>query len=443
MDVHHGLKGGRSVRVERADHSRVVAGRGGRGYVQHPYGYHGHEYGHRTYYEHGRAYDHFYRGYSYHGAYVEMYSPSVYYAPAFYGWAYNPWVAPVPYAWGFAATPWFGFYGGFFAPYPVYATPSLWLTDYMISQSLAANYQAAQDAQAQGQGQAQDDAPAADAAPLSAAIKDQIAAEVQRQIALENSEAQAQAATPGAEQDPASSGIQRMLTDGVQHVFVVGADLDLTDAAGNECAVSEGDALQLTGPAGADADSATLAVLASKGKKECPKGDTVSVAFADLQDMQNHMRETIDAGLGELQAKGGKGGLPAVPASAAAPPKKAAFAMDAPPPDPAAATQINQSWGEADKAEQEVAGQVTPDGGGGQPAAAAQPLAGGGGAAAAPAPIAAPEAPPANIDLGQTIDQVTAALGQPKSIVNLGTKKIYVFKDMKVTFKDGKVSDVQ
>jgi hypothetical protein len=429
MDVHHGLNGSRRVSVERADHSRVVAERGGRGYVQHPYGFHGHEYGHRTYYEHGRAYDRFYRGYSYHGAYVEMYSPAVYYAPAFYGWAYNPWAVPIAYpvaAWGWAATPWFGFYGGFFAPYPVYATPSLWLTDYMISQSLAANYQAAQDAQAQGQGQVQDQAPAPDAAPLSAAVKDQIAAEVQRQIALENSEAQAQATNAGAEQDPASSGIQRMLTDGVQHVFVVGKDLDLTDAAGNECAVSEGDALQLTGPAGADADAATLAVLASKGKKECPKGDTVSVAFADLQDMQNHMRETIDQGLGELQAKGGKGGLPAVPASAAAPPKKAAFAADAPPPDATAATQINQSWGEADKSEQEVAGQVAPDAGGGQPAAAAPPA-----------------APPVSVDLGQTIDQVTAALGQPKNIVNLGTKKIYVFKDMKVTFKDGKVSDVQ
>jgi hypothetical protein len=212
-------------------------------------------------------------------------------------------------------------------------------------------------------------------------------------------------------------------------VFVVGADLDLTDAAGNECAVSEGDALQLTGPAGADADTATLAVLASKGKKECPKGDTVSVAFADLQDMQNHMRETIDAGLGELQAKGGKGGLPAVPPSAAAPPKKAAFAMDAPPPDPDAANQISQSWGESDKAEQEVSGQVAPDGGAA--------------AAAAPAAPAAPAGPPPSIDLGQTIDQVTGSLGQPKSIVNLGTKKIYVYKDMKVTFKDGKVSDVQ
>ncbi len=83
MDVHHGLNGSRSVRVERADHSRVVAERGGRGYVQHPYGYRGHEYGHRTYYEHGRYHDRFYRGYYYHGYYAEMYAPSFYYAPAF------------------------------------------------------------------------------------------------------------------------------------------------------------------------------------------------------------------------------------------------------------------------------------------------------------------------------------------------------------------------
>jgi hypothetical protein len=38
---------------------------------------------------------------------------------------------------------------------------------------------------------------------------------------------------------------------------------------------------------------------------------------------------------------------------------------------------------------------------------------------------------------------VTGALGAPKSIVDLGVKKIYVYKDMKVTFKNGKVTDVQ
>jgi hypothetical protein len=53
------------------------------------------------------------------------------------------------------------------------------------------------------------------------------------------------------------------------------------------------------------------------------------------------------------------------------------------------------------------------------------------------------QAEPASIDKGMTPDQVLAALGKPDKIVNLGTKQIYVYKDLKVTFLDGKVSDVQ
>jgi hypothetical protein len=54
-----------------------------------------------------------------------------------------------------------------------------------------------------------------------------------------------------------------------------------------------------------------------------------------------------------------------------------------------------------------------------------------------------PAAPPASIQLGQTIDQVQASFGPPEKIVNLGTKQIYVYKDLKVTFVNGKVTDVQ
>jgi len=52
-------------------------------------------------------------------------------------------------------------------------------------------------------------------------------------------------------------------------------------------------------------------------------------------------------------------------------------------------------------------------------------------------------APPKTIELGMTPAQVEAALGQPDKKVDLGAKKIYVYKDLKVTFADGKVSDVQ
>jgi hypothetical protein len=41
------------------------------------------------------------------------------------------------------------------------------------------------------------------------------------------------------------------------------------------------------------------------------------------------------------------------------------------------------------------------------------------------------------------MDQVTANFGQPTRIAKLGAKVIYYYSDMKVTFVDGQVSDVQ
>jgi len=49
----------------------------------------------------------------------------------------------------------------------------------------------------------------------------------------------------------------------------------------------------------------------------------------------------------------------------------------------------------------------------------------------------------ADDSVGMTTDQVQAALGKPEKIFNLGTKQIYTYKDIKITFLDGKVSDVQ
>lgn len=50
---------------------------------------------------------------------------------------------------------------------------------------------------------------------------------------------------------------------------------------------------------------------------------------------------------------------------------------------------------------------------------------------------------PQTIQMGMTTDQVMAALGKPEKMVNLGPKQLYVYKDMKVTFINGKVVDVQ
>lgn len=72
-------------------------------------------------------------------------------------------------------------------------------------------------------------------------------------------------------------------------------------------------------------------------------------------------------------------------------------------------------------------------------------------AAPAPAPIQAiapppppADAPPPSIAIGQTKDMVVAGFGQPVRTAKLaGTKEIYFYKDMKVTFTNGKVSNVE
>jgi hypothetical protein len=419
MDVHHGLGGGRRVSVERPGHGRVYAERGRRGYVQRGYSYHGRDFGRRSYYYHGREYDRYYRGYGYRGMYLNVYAPGYYYNPGFYGWAYNPWAAPIAYGWGWGGSPWYGYYGGYFAPYPVYPSAAFWLTDYIISQDLQAAYAAHQEA-GEVNGAA---APAGGQPALTPEVKQQIADEVKSQLALENAEAQQNAQHQDV--DPGSSGIARLLSDGHPHVFVAGGTLDLVDANGQECGVSDGDALMLSTPPAADATTAELVVLASKGGQECAKSSTVTVQLTDLQEMQNHMRETIDQGLQDLQAKQGKGGLPAAPPSAQAPPTQTEYAAVAPPPDPKDAADLQQQNQEADQAEKEVTAEASQDSGAPVAATAAAPAA------------------PASVELGQTTDQVQSALGAPTRVANLGPKVIYYYNGMKVVFKDGKVTDVQ
>jgi hypothetical protein len=256
---------------------------------------------------------------------------------------------------------------------------------------------------------------------LTPEVKQMIADEVKAQLALENQEAQQNA--QGQDVDPGSSGIARLLSDGHPHVFVAGGNLDVTDASGQECVVSDGDTLQLRQPPPSDATTASLVILSSKGNPECQISLTVQVQLTDLQEMQNHMRETIDQGLQDLQSKQGTGGIPSAPPSAQGAPATAQYAAVAPPPESNLAADIQGADQQSGQAEKDVTSEAAaPDGGG----------------AASAAPAA-----PASVELGQTTDQVQAAMGAPTKMANLGPKTIYYYNGMKVTFKDGKVSDVQ
>jgi hypothetical protein len=50
---------------------------------------------------------------------------------------------------------------------------------------------------------------------------------------------------------------------------------------------------------------------------------------------------------------------------------------------------------------------------------------------------------PLQIVAGQTVDEVKAALGNPSRIATVGTKQIYFYPDMKITFRNGRVTDVE
>jgi len=69
--------------------------------------------------------------------------------------------------------------------------------------------------------------------------------------------------------------------------------------------------------------------------------------------------------------------------------------------------------------------------------------------AAEPRPAAVPAEPRAagretgTIRLGQTQEEVTAILGPPEKQILLGAKTIFIYRDVKVVFVDGKVADAE
>lgn len=450
--IMHGPGGTRRIVAEGPNHTRYVTDAHGHGYVQRPYMYHGHAFEGRTYYRNGIARREFYRSYYYHGVYLNGYYPARFYAPAFYGWAYAPWAAPVSYPWGWGAAPWYGYYGPYFAPYPVYATASLWLTDYLISQSLQQAYAAGVQAGASGavaslyQHPSERGAhliyasyslsgpsffagaPGGGAATLTPQIKQAIASEVSTTLDEEKSEAAQSGDASGSMQ-----GIGQLLADGKTHVFLASEAINVPDASGQDCAITAGDVLQMNAAPPEGSDSGQLQVLASKGS-DCQQGSTVTITLENLQEMHNNLMSTVDQGLGDLQKKAGTDGLPAAPAGSSTV-TDAPYAAAAPPEDPNGAQELAKVATQGVQDDQQVTSEANSDG--------APPL---NAPASNSATYAAPtlsNSGPITISIGQSPAQVIAGKGQPRQIVKLGAKQIYVYPDIKIYFQGGKVVDVR
>jgi hypothetical protein len=370
-EISHGPHGERRVVGERVnargEHYRVVNYGGHRGYVEHGYMRGGHPYMRRTYMYGGRRYAYAYRGAYYHGVAYYGWAPPYYYPPAYYGWVGAPWGAPVVYGWGWGAAPWYGFYGGYFAPAPIYPYAALWLTDYLIAENLRLAYEASQQADPNAYKQP-DYAPYmvasganadgvtsfgsgmefnadAAAAAMPADVKQLVSDDLKLQLEEEKAAASAQSADSGTDQVPAA-------LDPKHSVFVVSATIDVP-SDGDTCSLTPGDIVQRQENEPGDDKAVKVKVLSAKSQ-DCGIGSMPRVQVTDLQDMHNDFREKLSTGMDTL-AKGGNG-LPKAPdATHKINPDGQAQ------PDLNADSDLNAQQADADAADKEVQAAAQPD----------------------------------------------------------------------------------
>jgi len=285
----------------------------------------------------------------------------------------------VYYGWGWGGAPWYGYYGAYYQPYPVYPTAAFWLTDFFIAASLQAAYAAQQDngdnngwlqppqlgpetsdviaslwstdplvaanlEAAYGQYMLGAAAPAAKsgATGLPPEVKQKIADEMKAEIAAEKD-----AAASGNKDTAAGDQVPPALDPKIK-IFVVSSEEDLTTSDGVECALTAGDVISRSTDK-PDDDNMVDAVVKSSKKDECAVGATVGVAVDDLQEMHNELRVQMDAGLKELADKQGKNGLPAAPDT-----KTTQGEVPAPQPDQSVSSDLEQQQKDADAAEAEA-----------------------------------------------------------------------------------------
>jgi hypothetical protein len=278
----------------------------------------------------------------------------------YYGWAYNPWPAPVYYRWGWGVSPWYGYYGGYFAPYPVYPSAAFWLTDYLIAANLQAAYQARAAAAANATGdngggdqpQSQpsgNDNTASNSGQvtLSPEVKEAIAEEVKAQLAAQQSAAQQ--TSSGTNQSSASTPSQEVpaALDPARHTFIVVSDLTVS-SDGQECQLTAGDVIKRTSDT-PDEDRKVTAVISASKKSDCAVGQEVAIGVDDLQEMHNKFEEQLDNGMKDLADKQGQNGIPKAPGTKTTPSD-----VPPPPPDNNAAKALQDQQSAADQTESQV-----------------------------------------------------------------------------------------
>ena len=252
----------------------------------------------------------------------ETYVPAVRYPATFYAWALAPWPRPVTYGWGWQVQPWYPMYGPLFTPYPVYSSPDLWMTDYIIARSMQTAYQAQPAVPAPG---APPEAVSAVSAPISEvaaptaqpgdalpvvqpdyappmpqaddlpamtpppAITPQVKAQLDAQIKVQLREQQAAAATPVSLTTQSTPPALRP-----NHVFFqVVQPLEVPSGTANRnCSLSPDDYIKRTGAMSND-DWKIPVVVELSGPSDCPQGLQTRIGLNDLNAMENEQEAQV------------------------------------------------------------------------------------------------------------------------------------------------------
>ncbi len=253
----------------------------------------------------------------------EAFVPAVRYPAVYYAWALGAWSRPIAYAWGFQVRPWYPRYGSLFTPYPAYTSPDLWMTDYIIAQSMQTAYEAQtpaavpvpspQEAAAAPASDSSAVAPAApDSDPTSAAppsdlttpqpsstpaapiplppaVTPQVKAQLDAEIKVQLQEQQAAAATPVTLTTQSTPPALRP-----NHVFfqvVEPLKVPLDDAK-RYCSLSASDYIRRTG--GMSNDDWTIPVVIElSGSSDCPQGLQTRISLNDLNTMENEQEARV------------------------------------------------------------------------------------------------------------------------------------------------------
>ena len=274
----------------------------------------------------------------------ETFVPAVRYPAVYYSWALAAWPRPVTYTWGWQVQPWYPMYGSLLTPYPVYTSPDLWMTDYIIGQSMQTAYQAqtiapasepgphgtsavpapdssvavpaAQPSDAARAPQPSDappapqssDTPSAPVA-LPPAITPQVKAQLNAQIKVQLQEQQAAAAMPVTLTTQSTPPALRP-----NHVFFqVVQPLDVPSGSTNgHCSLSASDYVKRTG--GMSSDDWMIPVVVELSRpSDCPEGLRTRIGLNDLNAMENEQEAQVMEAMQAASKSMGPDGPPSGP----------------------------------------------------------------------------------------------------------------------------------